>query len=210
MINPTNSETKCHLENTGKDIRTGSADSEASFTTNLRSDFLKDKELKRTHLPEVGHGGGQRSLGGNVRGVPGVVVHLRGESTGRARGQVGNTIPWGPRGARRRPGRPQRGRPAAPPAHPDSGTPAPHPPALTWGPLLPPPSLPDSGTSVPPPCLLVLFETMLCTFIWTSDKIKIFGHSGQYYMYHNFINISSELWMEYANFIWVRFNFRVC
>lgn len=151
MINPTNSETKCHLENTGKDIRTGSADSEASFTTNLRSDFLKDKELKRTHLPEVGHGGGQRSLGGNVRGVPGVVVHLRGESTGRARGQVGNTIPWGPRGARRRPGRPQRGRPAAPPAHPDSGTPAPHPPALTWGPLLPPPSLPDSGTSVPPP-----------------------------------------------------------
>lgn len=73
-----NSEIKEHLMNTWKQISIGLIDSKALFMINvLRSYFQNKISFKKIHLPEVGHGCGQRSLGGDVRGLPGVVVHLR-------------------------------------------------------------------------------------------------------------------------------------
>lgn len=67
-----NSEIKEHLMNTCKQISIGLIESKALFMINQNK-----ISFKKIHLPEVGHGRGQRSLGGDVRGLPGIVVHLR-------------------------------------------------------------------------------------------------------------------------------------
>ena len=41
------------------------------------------------YLPEVCHGGGQGALGGDVGGVPGIMIHLMGEEEGN-RADVGS------------------------------------------------------------------------------------------------------------------------
>lgn len=37
---------------------------------------------KKTHLPEVGHSGGKWALGGNVRRISWVMVHLQEQESG--------------------------------------------------------------------------------------------------------------------------------